>query len=122
MTTIRYIPLPLTNHSSSALLSTFRLEASDANGSVTQFNEPFSITISYQDDDWQQAGITAEENLTLAYAKDEQWMSLLPCEGCSLDRDENQLTVILDHVGDFALLGETGKQMHHLHLPLLMRE
>jgi hypothetical protein len=84
----------------------FQIDATDSNGSpMTQFNEPFTITLNYNDADWQQAGITAEESLNLYYWDGSQWLYLLPCDGCSLDTQNNVMTIVLDHLTEFALFG-----------------
>jgi hypothetical protein len=85
----------------------FRIEASDSNGNpVTTFNEPFSLTIHYDANEL--PAELNEESLTLAYWDDEslQWVNLLPCTGCDLDRDNQTLTLVLNHLTEFALLGE----------------
>ena len=33
------------------------------------------------------------------------WIGIMPCDGCSLDTVGNHMTVALDHLTDFALLG-----------------
>jgi hypothetical protein len=84
----------------------FTLNATDAAGQpVTAFNGRFTITLNYSDADWQAAGIPAEENLNLYYWNGTAWVGLLPCAGCSLDTVNNRITVVLDHLTEFALLG-----------------
>ncbi|RMF30759.1 MAG: hypothetical protein D6759_11320, partial [Chloroflexi bacterium] len=85
----------------------FRIEAVDAGGNpVTRFQKPFTITIHYRDANWRQAGIAPESSLNLAFWDGSKWVNLLPCQGCSLDTQKNILTVVLDHLTPFALLGE----------------
>ncbi len=84
----------------------FTLEATDANGApVTTFNGRFTITLNYQDGDWQAAGIPDENNLNLYYWDGAAWVAVLPCAGCSLDTVNNRITAVLDHLTEFALLG-----------------
>jgi hypothetical protein len=84
----------------------FTMEATDAAGQpITTFNGRFTITLNYSDADWQAAGIPAEENLNLYYWNGTAWVGLLPCAGCSLDTVNNRITVVLDHLTEFALLG-----------------
>jgi hypothetical protein len=84
----------------------FTLVATDANGQpVTTFSGRFTITLNYQDSDWQNAGIPAEENLNLYYWNGSVWVGLLPCDGCALDTVNNRITAVLDHLTEFALLG-----------------
>ena len=83
----------------------FTLEATDAGGNpVTTFNEPFTISIHYDDADWQ-GKIWSEAGLNLAYWNGTDWVNLLPCEGCSLDTENNVLAVLLNHLTDFGMWG-----------------
>jgi thermitase len=83
------------------------LEATDAGGNpVTQFDLPYTLTLHYQDSDWQNAGISDENNLNLYYWNGSQWEAILPCVGCSLDTANNVLVAVLDHFTEFGLLGE----------------
>jgi hypothetical protein len=84
----------------------FTLVATDAAGQpVTTFAGRYTITLNYQDSDWQAAGIPAEENLNLYYWDGAAWVAVLPCAGCSLDTVNNQIIAVLDHLTEFALLG-----------------
>jgi hypothetical protein len=84
----------------------FTLVATDADGQpVTTFAGRFTITLNYQDNDWQAAGIPAEENLNLYYWNGTTWTAILPCDGCTLDTVNNQVIAVLDHLTEFALLG-----------------
>ncbi len=74
---------------------------------ITDFSLPFTLTLSYSDTDWQTAGISQETGLNLVYWNGVQWIRVLPCTGCALDTAQNRLTVVLDHLTDFAL-GEGG--------------
>jgi hypothetical protein len=84
----------------------FTLEATGAAGQpVTTFNGHYTITLNYLDSDWQAAGIPAEENLNLSYWDGLAWVGILPCAGCALDTTNNRITVVLNHLTEFALLG-----------------
>ncbi len=84
----------------------FTLEATDANGQpITTFSGRFTITLNYSDADWQATGIPAEENLNLYYWNGTAWVAILPCDGCYLDTANNQIVAVLDHLTEFALLG-----------------
>jgi len=84
----------------------FTLVATDAAGQpITTFSSRYTITLNYLDSDWQAAGIPAEENLNLYYWNGSAWVGLLPCAGCALDTVNNRITVVLDHLTEFALLG-----------------
>jgi len=74
---------------------------------VTTFDQPYTITIHYDEADWQAAGIWPEAGLNLAYwdADTAAWVGLFPCAGCSLDTVNNVLVVVLDHLSEFAMVG-----------------
>ena len=87
----------------------FELEAADSSGNpVTAFNQTYSLNIQYADSDWQQAGISDESSLNLYWWNGSQWVGSLPCAGCSLDNLNNQIVLLLDHLTEFALLGQAG--------------
>ncbi|HID86348.1 MAG TPA: peptidase S8 [Anaerolineae bacterium] len=85
------------------------LEGTDAGGSpVTRFSLPYTLTLRYQDSDWQEAGINDESTLNLYYWNGSQWEGVLPCAGCSLDTVNNELVAVLDHFSEFGLMGQEG--------------
>jgi hypothetical protein len=85
------------------------LEATDGEGDpVTQFDLPYTLTLRYQDSDWQSAGIDDESTLNLYYWNGSQWEAILPCSGCSRDTVNNVLVAVLDHFSDFGLMGQGG--------------
>jgi hypothetical protein len=80
------------------------LEATDANGdAVEQFNELYTLTLNYQDSDWRDAGIEDENQIDLYYWTGSEWASVA---GSSLDTENNQLVVELDHFSEFGLMGD----------------
>jgi thermitase len=83
------------------------LGGTDAGGDpVTQFDPPYTLTLLYQDSDWQDAGIEDESTLNLYYWNGSQWEGVLPCAGCSRDTVNNELIAVLDHFSEFGLMGE----------------
>jgi hypothetical protein len=83
------------------------LEATDGQGDpVTQFDPPYTLTLLYQDSDWQDAGIEDESTLNLYHWNGSQWEAILPCPGCSLDTVNDELVAVLDHFSEFGLLGD----------------
>jgi thermitase len=83
------------------------LEATDVGGNpVTQFDLPYTLTLRYQDPDWQSAGVDDESTLNLYYWNGSQWEGVLPCSGCSLDTDNNVLVTVFDHFSEFGFMGE----------------
>jgi hypothetical protein len=82
----------------------FTLEATVGGQPVTHFTGPFTLTLTYEDSDWQAAGISDENQLNLYCWDGSGWVGLLPCDGCSLDIVNNQLTAVLDHLTEFGLL------------------
>jgi hypothetical protein len=95
----------------------FALEAHDSSGAVNQFGAPFTLALRYDDAGWQAAGIQQEEALNVYFWDGNRWQALLPCDGCSLDTAANTLTVRLDHLTEFALLGRAAGSA--LHLPMV---
>ncbi|MGB0383472.1 MAG: exo-alpha-sialidase, partial [Ardenticatenaceae bacterium] len=85
----------------------FQLQATDPNGNpTTNFNQPFTIRISYDDDELLRERI-AEESLSLFFWDGSQWVDLMTsCAACSRDTQNNVLTIVLDHLTEFALLGQ----------------
>lgn len=88
---------------------------------VTTFTKPYTLILTYQEKDWQNAGITQENALTLYFWNGNGWQALLPCNGCGLDTTANRITVLLDHLTEFALLGPQPLSTRTLYLPLVHR-
>ena len=95
----------------------FSIEATDAGGNdVAHFQQPLVITISYNEADLQNAGITDEQSLNLYYWDGAPWVAILPCAGCQIDTVQNTITVSVDHLTLFAV-----RKTHRLLLPLVVR-
>ena len=111
-TTVTYTPNPSPSNPLGDLIFAnmdCTLEATDDQGGpVTQFDLPYTLTLLYQDSDWQDAGIEDESILNLYHWNGSQWEGLLPCAGCSLDTFNNELVAVLDHFSEFGLMGENG--------------
>jgi hypothetical protein len=92
----------------------FSIEATAQDGTpVTTFSEPFTMTIHYDDDDV--AGMD-EASLAVHYWNEslEQWEEI-PAE---VNQDTNTITCVLDHLTDFAVLGEIEAIIY---LPIVLR-
>lgn len=86
---------------------TFTLEIRDDAGRLlTQFNEPYTITLKFRDSDV--PGGTTKGQLNLYYwnPTTQAWTAVLPCAGCSLDTVANTLTARLSHMTGFGLLAD----------------
>lgn len=98
----------------------FEITAVDVNGSsVTQFNQPFTLTVSYHDESWQNTTVSNETKMQV-YFWDKvggQWQSLLPCDGCSHDTETNSFTMTLNHLTQFAILSE----QQSVYLPIMSK-
>jgi thermitase len=109
-TTITYMPNPSPSNPVGDLIFANMdcvLEAIDDQGNpVTQFDPPYTLTLLYQDSDWQDEGITDESTLNLYHWNGSQWEGVLPCAGCSLDMVNNELVAVLGHFSEFGLMGE----------------
>jgi ELWxxDGT repeat protein len=84
---------------------------------VTQFSPPLTIVVNYTDAELAAAGLT-EATLNLAYWNGSAWSELLPCAGCSFDTLNNRIAVTLDHLTEFAVLGNPQIRVF---LPLTVR-
>jgi hypothetical protein len=96
----------------------FTLTASDSGGNVTTFNQPITITIIYEPMDLVAAGIGNPARLNLVYWDGSAWKTILPCAGCSIDTVNHSVTVVVDHLTEFALVGSVDRK---LVLPLVIR-
>ena len=108
-----------------AAVKSFLLEARDAEGRpVVQFAQPYTLTISYTDEQISALGIE-EEDLNIAFWDGTAWVDLLPCAGCSLDTRANRITAVVDHLTEFILYnkGQTIPQpvKRTVYLPLMQR-
>jgi hypothetical protein len=101
--------------------TSFSVEAFDENNDpIETFNENFTLTVQYEDEDWMNAGIKSEDDLSLFYWDGREWRDLMPCDACSHDTVNNTLTIMLDHLTEFALLADRG-MANQLYLPLISR-
>jgi hypothetical protein len=96
----------------------FTLEAFDANGAVTTFNQPFTITIVYDSWDLFAADIGDPTRLNLVFWNGSEWEEILPCAGCSIDTVNLKVTVVLDHLTEFALVGPDETKVY---LPIVIK-
>jgi plastocyanin len=84
----------------------FDLVARDQDGQlVTEFDQAYTLTVSYEDWQWQNGGIGAEQTLNLYWNRGQGWEPILPCDGCRHDWEENVIVARLDHLTQFALMG-----------------
>ena len=83
-------------------LAYFTLIGKRGANDVYNFNQPYQMTFSYSNKDV--IGL-AEESLEVAIWNEDagEWQSLMGCEGCSVDTENNTITVYADHFTDFAI-------------------
>jgi glycosidase len=87
-------------------LRAFRLTALDANlNPVTQFPVSYTLTISYTEAELAVANISDEAQLRLARLGRDGTLELLPPEAISVDAANNRVTITLNRLSDFALVG-----------------
>ncbi|RRR71275.1 MAG: exo-alpha-sialidase [Candidatus Viridilinea halotolerans] len=92
----------------------FTVVATKADGTITrEFNARFSIIVNYTDAELAAAGIS-EDDLDLVFWNGSRWVSTNP----TLDRANKRLVTTLDHLTEFALVGQ-GTQT--VYLPLVRR-
>jgi len=96
----------------------FRLDAYDAQFNPTaQLDQPYTAVINYTDAEIAALSIN-EASLNLRFYNGSSWVSLLPCEGCTVDMVNNRVTVSLNHFGEFALVGTIESKVF---LPITIR-
>ena len=96
----------------------FTLEAFDSNGDVKTFNQPFTITIIYDTWDLFAAGIGNPSRLNLVFWNGSRWVEILPCAGCSIDTVNRTVTVVINHLSEFALFGPAAPKVY---LPIISK-
>lgn len=88
-----------------ALVRAFSVELLNAAGEpVSDLAMPLTLIIGYSD---QQLGSLSERSLNIARWDGEAWVKLLPCEGCRVDEEANQVIVRIDHLSAFVLTGQS---------------
>jgi len=97
---------------------TFNIVLTDAGGSpLLKLVQPLTITIGYDDESWQTAGVAQESDLTLTQWQAGAWIPLLPCAGCLQDTVGNRFVVVVNQPGLYALSGD-----FRVHLPSVSRD
>jgi len=97
----------------------FTLQAFDAHGQpITTFNQPFTLTIVYDDSDLLAADIREPSRLNLAFWNGSEWKKILPCTGCSVDTEHHTIIAVIDHLTEFALLAP---QERFVFLPIVLK-
>ncbi|MEM8859931.1 MAG: hypothetical protein AAGD96_16505, partial [Chloroflexota bacterium] len=101
----------------------FSLEANLDKEPIDEFEVPYTFTINYEDWQWQNGGVGDEESLNLYINTGKSWEPMLPCDGCKLNTDTNEIIIQTDKLGDFAILGEapTEPEMEEIFLPMIQR-
>lgn len=99
----------------------FTLEASANGQPVTHFNKPFMMVVRYDLDDLIAASISDPAELTMVYWNGSEWITMLPCEGCSVDTASKTITVVLDHLTEFALVAPGAAVQQQVYLPVVIR-
>ena len=75
-------------------------------------------TIVYDDFDLLAADIGDPSKLNLAFWNGSEWDDILPCSGCSIDTENRIVTVIIDHLTEFALVAP---DEHFVYLPSVLK-
>jgi hypothetical protein len=99
--------------------NSFELTAWDANGPITTFTEPLTITLHYVE---ASLGVIQEDSIALHYWDESQssWLdAVTTCPDGEYTRnlEEDWLSVPICHLSEFALMGESNR----LYLPLITR-
>ncbi len=93
-------------------------DASSVNNLSPSFQQPYTMTITYDDADWQQRGVSNESVLNVYAMGKGDWEALLPCGGCTIDTEANTITLQTNQITDFALMRRV---RWSLHLPMVSR-
>jgi hypothetical protein len=116
---------PLNNNRGSLLsfLLTARREGTEE--PVTQFEEPYTLTLNYTDEQLSQLGID-EQSLNIIFWDEgsSSWIDVLPCAtgfNCIHNTEEYFVRIQLDHLTEFALVGEAVEEEKTLYLPLITK-
>lgn len=82
----------------------FTLNATSNGQPLHQFNKPFTMLVRYDPSDLLAAGISNPATLNMVYWNGQGWQALLPCAGCGVDTAQRTVTVVLNHLSEFALV------------------
>ncbi len=101
----------------------FALTATADGEPVTMFEKPFTMTIKYDTAELLLAGIVNPEDLNVVYWNGTEWTEILPCEGCGINTATSTVTLVLDHLTEFALVApvDTTQAINRVYLPAIMR-
>ena len=94
------------------VLSAFKINAATADGKpIHNFDKPFELNVSYADSGYEDMDID-EEKLRLHYwdTNTKQWEAIPFGEEGYLDTESKELSVILDHLTEFALMEKVKKE------------
>ena len=116
-TLVSFTPQKATAPAGMVILSAFDLTAENVSDGmpVTSFSEPYTITSYYTD-----AEISSVKENTLGF----YWWNNGAWEKVStsvVDAVSNKVSASLDHMTQFAVLGEGGETIYYLNLPLVTR-
>ena len=98
----------------------FAVTASANGQPVTQFSEPFTMTINYSASELAFADIFDPAKLNVIYWDGAEWVEILPCDGCRVDTENQTVVLVLDHLTEFALVSSF-EATHVLYLPTVIR-
>lgn len=96
----------------------FSLTASSGQEQISSFSKPFTMTIEYNESDLAAVGISDPAQLNVVFWNGNAWEELLPCNGCVVDTVGRTVTVVLDHLTEFALVAP-GLDDVPIYLPLI---
>jgi PKD repeat protein len=100
------------------LMRDFTLEARAGDGTpVLSFGTPYTITLSYTDAEAAARNLD-EASLKLVYWNGSAWVDVATCSACAVDTVANKITIALNYVGEFAVVGRQGRT---LFVPIILR-
>lgn len=107
------------------VVQSLRLETSVAGQPVTQYGQPYTLRVSYTDDALAALKLKENELNVLAF-NGGAWTPLLPCAGCSVNTQQNVITIVSNRPGELAVVGILsngggGETKQKVYLPMAVR-
>jgi hypothetical protein len=100
------------------VVRSFTIAAQTSTGlPLTQLAQPATLVLSYTDALVTDTMISDERTLNLMAWNGQAWTDLLPCNSCTLDSQNNRVTVTTNMLTEFVLVGDR----HAYFLPLIVR-
>jgi hypothetical protein len=88
------------------IVLSFSFDATTNGGqTITQFQQPYTLMLTYTDAQLAALGVTPE-SLYVAYWNGNFWADLFPCAGCGVDKANKRVVIVANHFTQFVLASE----------------